>query len=192
MSEIEIMTQSTPNPDALKFVLNREVIADGKATFNTEEDCSGNLLARDLISLDGVDQVHFFENVITISKSDVSWRDLEPLVKSVIMTRMPVHDSDFNAQKESHQKKKREELSPELKKVEEILDQTVRMGLQADGGDIEVVELKDNKLFVRYEGACGTCPSATTGTLYAIEGILRDQFHPEIMVIPVDMDPMGY
>jgi len=40
-------------------------------------------------------------------------------------------------------------------------------------------------LYVSYQGACGTCPSSTTGTLMAIEGILREQYNPEIEVIPV-------
>jgi len=57
--------------------------------------------------------------------------------------------------------------------------------LQGDGGDIEVVNLEGKKLYVHYEGACGTCPSSTSGTLMAIEGILRDEFVPDLEVIPV-------
>jgi len=50
---------------------------------------------------------------------------------------------------------------------------------------VDVVKYEDNKLYVFYQGACGTCPSATSGTLMAIEGILRDKFHPQIEVIPL-------
>ncbi len=183
--EIEIYTQPTPNPDALKFVVGKDVINDGKATFNTLEDCVENTLASDLLKIEQISQVHFFENVITLSKSSGDWSEIEPFVRSIIMTRLPAHNADFNFQKEKHKARKREELPPEIQRIEEILDETVRMGLQADGGDLEVVEYTDNKLYVRYEGACGTCPSATTGTLYAIEGILRDQFNSEINVIPI-------
>jgi Fe-S cluster biogenesis protein NfuA len=80
---------------------------------------------------------------------------------------------------------RRANLPPEVQRIEEILDETVRPGLQGDGGDLDVVKYEDNKLYVFYQGACGTCPSATSGTLMAIEGILRDQFNPTIEVIPM-------
>ncbi|MGZ3691140.1 MAG: NifU family protein [Pseudobdellovibrio sp.] len=36
-----------------------------------------------------------------------------------------------------------------------------------------------------YQGACGTCPSSTSGTLMAIEGILKDEFNPSVEVVPL-------
>ena len=96
---------------------------------------------------------------------------------------MPMHNP--NQTRKDEKMLRRESLSPELRQIEEILDQTVRPGLQGDGGDIEVVKYEDNKLYVFYQGSCGTCPSATSGTLMAIEGILRDSFNPGIEVIPV-------
>jgi Fe-S cluster biogenesis protein NfuA len=79
------------------------------------------------------------------------------------------------------------EMTPEMQKIDEILDRTVRPGLQGDGGDIEVLsfEPKEKKVYIHYQGACGTCPSSTAGTLMAIESILRDEFDPECQVIPV-------
>ena len=70
----------------------------------------------------------------------------------------------------------------ELKKIEEILDRTVRPGLQGDGGDIQTLSLDNKVLMVKYQGACGTCPSASTGTLEAIKSILRDEYDPELDV----------
>ena len=69
-----------------------------------------------------------------------------------------------------------------MQKIEEILDKRIRPGLQGDGGDLMVKDFKDNVLIVKYQGACGTCPSSTTGTLEAIRSILRDEFHPEVEV----------
>ena len=79
----------------------------------------------------------------------------------------------------------RQNLSPEQQKIEEILDRTIRPGLQGDGGDIEILKYEDKKVYVTYQGACGTCPSSTTGTLMAIESILKDEFDPAIEVIPL-------
>jgi Fe-S cluster biogenesis protein NfuA len=51
-----------------------------------------------------------------------------------------------------------------------------------DGGDLQTLNYEDHILLVRYVGACGTCPSSTTGTLDAIKHILRDEYDPEIDV----------
>lgn len=183
-SEVLIQVQDTPNPSAWKFVLDRPVLTEGKASFSTPEEAYGNRLALDLLSLPGVKQVHFFQNVISVTaRFDVEPFEIQPLVISVIQSRLPVHNPDFGVQ--DSKKASREHLSPERQQIEEILDRTIRPGLQGDGGDIEVVKFENNKLHVLYQGACGTCPSSTAGTLMAIEGILRDEFNPEIEVIPV-------
>ena len=69
------------------------------------------------------------------------------------------------------------------------MDRTVRPALQGDGGDLEVLELDGHILTIRYEGACGSCPSAATGTLSMIQGVLRSEFDPEIEVVPIMDDP---
>jgi Fe-S cluster biogenesis protein NfuA len=69
-----------------------------------------------------------------------------------------------------------------MAQINEILDQTVRPALQMDGGDIQLVDYKNNTLRVFYQGACGSCPSSTMGTLKAIENILKDQFNPDVVV----------
>lgn len=45
-------------------------------------------------------------------------------------------------------------------KVEDALNK-VRVGLKAEGGDIELIEIKDDTVYVRLTGACGTCPMST-------------------------------
>jgi Fe-S cluster biogenesis protein NfuA len=180
---LQVYVQPTPNPDALKFILNRDVKAEGKATFSRDEDTYDNILARDLLNVAGVEHVHFFENVITVTKKGGRWEDLEPVVMSVVETRMPAHNVNFAGK--PPERERRKDLSPELQTIEEILDRTIRPGLQGDGGDLEVVSLEGKTLTIRYQGACGSCPSATQGTLFAIEDILRRDFDPDIVLLPL-------
>lgn len=79
------------------------------------------------------------------------------------------------------------EQSEELKKIDDILDQYIREGLKADGGNMEVVDYDAEKklLRIKYQGACGCCPMATMGTLMAIQRTLRQHFDPAIEVKPV-------
>jgi Fe-S cluster biogenesis protein NfuA len=185
---LQIRIQPTPNPNAWKFVLDRPVLNEGKATFNEPSEALGNILAQDLLALPGVKQVHFFQNVITITgRLDCEPEELQKQVYSVVETRMPVNNANWGAH--DVKKEKRKSISPEQLKIEEILDRTIRPGLQGDGGDIEIVQFEEDKpekkLYVHYEGACGTCPSSTSGTLMAIEGILKEEYDPLIEVIPV-------
>ncbi len=180
MDTIQIYPQMTPNPRSLKFILSKNVINEGKATFTSVEQCGDITLAKDIMSLPNVVQVYFFENMITVTQTEDEWDTLQQMVKSVIQTRMQVHNPDINL--EAEKKKLRSQLPPEIQKIEEILDRTVRPGLQSDGGNIEVIKLEGKELLVKYEGACGGCPSSTSGTLYAIEDILKNEYDKEIFV----------
>ena len=63
-------------------------------------------------------------------------------------------------------------------KIEEAIDR-VRPALQADGGNLELVEVKDGVVSVRLTGACGGCPMATMTLKNGIERIIREEV-PEV------------
>ncbi|MFZ4402564.1 MAG: NifU family protein [Pseudobdellovibrionaceae bacterium] len=182
--EILVRVQATPNPTAWKFVLNKPVLNQGKATYSSIEEAENNHLANALFQIPQVKQVHYFQNVITVTHTfDADSQDIKAQVCSVIQTRYVNHNPDQTPQDEKAIS--RQNLPPDIQAIEEILDKTIRPGLQGDGGDIAVVKYEENKLYVSYQGACGTCPSSTAGTLSAIEGILQEQFKPDIQVIPL-------
>ena len=183
MESLNMRVQNTPNPNAKKFILSQDVKEAGKVTFNSIDDCHHIDLARELYLLTNVTQVHFFENVVTITQNGLSqWDALEDNAKKVLTDFVPDHDPQFLTKEEEYRKN----LSPELKIVEELLDQHIRPHLQMDGGDIEVVALEENLLTIRYEGACGSCPSSQTGTLEAIRSTLRGEYNPDLDVITVE------
>ena len=178
---VDITIQPTPNPNALKFILNKSVKNEGKTSFKNPRQAKDVALAAALFDLRGVDQIHFFENVITVSKFTFEpWESLEPAVITQIEMLIDDHNADFKDH--DPEKERRKNLGPEMLKIEEILDSRIRPGLQGDGGDLRVLSYHDKVLLVQYMGACGTCPSSTTGTLDAIRGILQDEFDPEIEV----------
>lgn len=175
-----ITTLDTPNPNALKFVLAKDVKTKGKVSFNHPAECLNVPLASHLLGIPGVTQVHLFENVITVTQSGESaWHDIEARIVEIIQMDMPFHDPDFEVATEE----KAELSDPELIKISEILDKSIRPGLQADGGDVQLMELSANVLSIKYEGACGTCPSSRDGTLQAIESILRNEYRNDLEVV---------
>lgn len=179
--EVEVDIEPTPNPNALKFITNLPVKNNGSSTYRTPAECAENKLAIELFKIRGIDQLHFFENVISVTKfSYEDWDNVEKEVVKTLKAILPNHDAEYSDP--NPREERRKNLTPELQKIEDILDRTIRPGLQGDGGDIEALTYKENILMVKYQGACGTCPSSTTGTLEAIKAILRDEFDPDIEV----------
>jgi Fe-S cluster biogenesis protein NfuA len=178
---VDIFVQPTPNPNALKFILDRPVKSEGSSTYRTPSECGENKLAYSLFTIRGVDQLHFFDNSITVTKFGYEdWEALEGEIIQTIETNSVNHNADYYDP--DPEAERRKTLSPDLLKIEEILDRTIRPGLQGDGGDIVALTYADHVLLVKYQGACGTCPSSASGTLEAIKGILRDEFDPKLDV----------
>ena len=181
MNPQDIDIQPTPNPNAVKFILDKPVKREGNSTYKNPSECGENLFAANLFLIRGIDQLHFFDNTITVTKFGFEdWEELEGQILRTISTHVDTHDPDYFDPDPEAERRRR--LPKDLAEIEGILDRTIRPGLQGDGGDIETLSYKDGVLVVRYRGACGTCPSASAGTLEAIKGILREHFDPNIDV----------
>jgi NifU-like protein len=76
-----------------------------------------------------------------------------------------------------------------IKAVDAVIDEYIRPMLIMDGGDMEIIDIKENipyyDIYIRYLGACGSCASGSTGTLYAIESTLKAKVDENIRVLPV-------
>ena len=77
----------------------------------------------------------------------------------------------------------------QLKMVESVIDAEIRPMLVMDGGNLEIIDIKNDggniDIYIRYLGACSGCASSSTGTLYAIESILREKLSNAIRVLPI-------
>ena len=71
------------------------------------------------------------------------------------------------------------------KLIESVIDAEVRPVLQRDGGDVEIVDIKDNLVYVQLIGACESCDSATQTLEFLVQTVLQDRLDPEIKVIPL-------
>ncbi len=72
-------------------------------------------------------------------------------------------------------------------KVAEVLD-AIRPSLQADGGDIELVEVTDDGVVkVQLQGACKGCPMSQITLSQGVERVLKDRVEGVVSVVPADM-----
>ena len=76
-----------------------------------------------------------------------------------------------------------------IKAIDAIVDENLRQFLVMDGGNMEVIDVKESDenidVYIRYLGACSSCTSSTTGTLYAIENTLKEKLSSKIRVLPI-------
>lgn len=184
--DVLIRKQQTPNPYAFKFVLNIPLTREEKASFQNVAETEGLPLVHDLFMIDGVKQIHLFQNTVTVTHSgELSEEDLSAQVEAVLRTRAPIHNPDFQGVKKEVKVERAKSDDPMIEQIQEILDRTIRPGLQADGGDLDVISFTNNELRITYQGACGGCPSSMMGTLDAIQNILRHELsNDQIVVIP--------
>ena len=76
-----------------------------------------------------------------------------------------------------------------IKAVEAVIAEDIRPMLVMDGGDMEIIDIKENTpyydIYIRYLGACSSCATGSTGTLYAIESVLKQKVDENIRVLPI-------
>lgn len=169
----------TPNPQALKFILNEKLLNKGTRNFQSKHEAESDPLAKGIFELPGVVSVFYMDKFITIEKDPkTAWGEIQrPFVEFI----KNFDKSSIPAEQEIVVSK--DEETALLKKINEILDTRVRPALAGDGGGLEVRGLEGLTLKIRYQGACGSCPSSIRGTLVAIENLLRREVNPAIEVI---------
>ena len=69
-----------------------------------------------------------------------------------------------------------------LLRINEVVNRYIRPALQADGGDIEVIDFRDNVLSVRLQGACSCCPHARMTLENAVGNTIHQAVSPNILI----------
>jgi Fe-S cluster biogenesis protein NfuA len=181
--------EETPNPNAVKFIL-REPVSNGTAkSFGHAAQAAEDPLAKALFDVGNVVSVFYMDKMITVEKDEAGdWDDLLPVLAVPIRAAESVNSTAGAAAAGAALGGSLGAITsddPRLMKINEILDEKVRPALMGDGGYLEILGLKEHTLSIRYQGACGSCPSSLTGTLMAIEGMLKQEVDPELEVVAV-------
>ena len=179
--------EETPNPNAVKFIL-REPVSNGVARqYGSAELAENDPLAKSLFDVGHVVSVFYMDRMITVEKDDEGdWDELLPTLAIPIRAADAVNGAAAAAAAAvGGSIAAVASDDPRLLQINEILDEKVRPALMGDGGYLEIMGLSEHTLSIRYQGACGSCPSSLTGTLMAIESMLKQEVDPELEVIAV-------
>ena len=190
--------QPTPNPNAYKFIVDKPLLEAGSRHYNNVEEAKGDPLAVALFAVPGVDTLYFAENFVTVSTgAEADWRALHEQVKGLLDSH-EVEAGDTTAAAAAAGAPGATATATTIKpaaadtvtdnpqlleQINALLDDRVRPALAGDGGGLEILSLENKALTIRYQGACGSCPSSIAGTLKAIENLLQMELDEELAVL---------
>jgi NFU1 iron-sulfur cluster scaffold homolog, mitochondrial len=177
--------EETPNPNALKFTLREPLSWGVPHSYESAAAAEGDELARALFAIEHVTNVFYIDRWLTVTQDGgADWKELvrkiavplraAPGAEARSETTVAAAKAAFDHLSERDQDR--------LDEINLLLDEQIRPYLQGDGGDLHVLGLDGDRLIVHYQGACGTCPSSISGTLRAIENLVRT-IEPDLEVV---------
>lgn len=181
--------QETPNPNAVKFILKEPVSAGTSHSFDSADRAAADPLAKAIFDVGDVVSVFYMDKMVTVEKVDeAEWDEILPLLAVPIREAESVKSLNGNGAASALGGAIAAAASfdePVVREIDALLDDRIRPYLASDGGWLEIVGLVDKTLQIRYQGACGSCPSSLTGTLMAIENMIKEEIDPDIEVVAV-------
>lgn len=176
-----IQTEATPNPQTLKFLPGKAVLTDGTADFRAKDDATSSPLASRLFDIEGVAGVFLGSDFISVTKGEVEWQHLKPMILGAIMEHyMSGADVvDADGANDAADGAYDAEDADVVATIKELLETRVRPAVAQDGGDITFAGFRDGTVYLHMRGACAGCPSSTATLRHGIENLLR-HFCPEV------------
>ena len=169
-----IQTETTPNPNSLKFLSEKVISAIGTEEFQKDKSKSlQNKFIKELLEFKGVELILLSKNFLSVKKTeDVSWTELKPMVIS--------HLNDYFEKNEGPILK--ENNTPDnsikdhdetVKKIIDVLDTKIRPAVAKDGGDIKFKSFEKGVVKVELQGSCSGCPSSLMTLKQGVQNLLK-------------------
>ena len=186
---VTVYSESTPNPSAMKFVCNKNLV-NTMLEFTSIDKASKSPLATKLFHFPFVKSVFIDKNYISISKYDVAvWdeitMELREFIRNYIEKGNPIIElssDDIIENSENIKQEKFDKLDDISKEIVNILEEYVRPAVAADGGNIQFqsYDSKSKKVSVILQGACSGCPSSTFTLKNGIENMLKEMLNGKV------------
>ncbi len=172
-----IVPETTPNPDTLRFALDRAINERGGKDFPHPAEADGSPLARRLFALDGVAALYVGRDFVTVTKAPgFDWDDrIVEAVKAAIRDHLSSGEPAITGPVSAHA----EAADGVAARIQRILDEEVRPAVAMDGGDIVFLGFHDGVVELHLQGSCSGCPSSLMTLKMGIEQRLREEI-PEV------------
>jgi Fe-S cluster biogenesis protein NfuA len=168
-----IQTETTPNPDSLKFLSENVISAAGTEEFHKSKEIkTTNPFIKELLNFEGVELILLSKNFLSVKKTkDVSWEVLKPMVISHLNDYFEKNNqpilTDINIDKKTNIK------DETVNKILEVLDTKIRPAVARDGGDIKFKSFENGVVKVELQGSCSGCPSSLMTLKQGVQNLLK-------------------
>lgn len=180
--DVDIRLEFTPNPNALKYVVDEHVLLErGSASFTSPGDAKGSPLAELLMAIPGVASCMIGKNFVSITKSESGdWEVVDqktraalqthiasgqPAVAAITLERKPAAPAAGEGDVEH--------------RIRAVLDADIRPAVAMDGGDVVFEKFENGIVYLYMQGSCSGCPSSSATLKMGIETRLKDAV-PEV------------
>ncbi|WDF57150.1 NifU family protein [Mucilaginibacter sp. KACC 22063] len=176
---INVYTESTPNPATMKFIVNKLLI-NGSVDFPTKESAEHSPFAKELYKFSFVNGVFFASNFVTVTKTEgTEWNDIEAILKEFVKGAV---ESELKIQEAAQEDSPNFEGTEAEVKIQQILHDYVRPAVEQDGGAISYKSFNEGVVTVELRGSCSGCPSSTITLKAGIENLLK-RMVPEVQEV---------
>ncbi|MDA9624796.1 NifU family protein [Candidatus Pelagibacter bacterium] len=169
-----IQTETTPNPNSLKF-LSENIISN----VGTEEFQKGdigkikNSFVKELLNFKGVELILLSKNFLSVKKTkEISWNELKPMVISHMNhyfenNKVPILQNELKKEENEN------ESDETIQKIKDVLDTKIRPAVARDGGDIKFKSFEKGIVKVELQGSCSGCPSSLMTLKQGVQNLLK-------------------
>jgi Fe-S cluster biogenesis protein NfuA len=182
-SQVYVSLEFTPNPNTLKYSVNRELLAKGAANFvKRDEAAKRSPLAAKLFGVPGIAGVMIGRNFVTVTKTEEGdWDVVHKSSSSIIETHLGANEPVLN--NESGEESAHKGGTTDIEnRIREILDKEIRPAVAMDGGDITFEKFEAGVVYLFLQGSCAGCPSSTATLKMGVETRLREAI-PEVLEV---------
>ncbi len=182
MNVIDIYTEYTPNPESLKFVVNRLLSKERNADFRDAASSQEEPLPKALFELPYVKGVYISANFVTITKNpEYEWIEVIPPVRDFMKKWIADEKPVLRPAEEvvAAASASISELGDVEQRIVATLDKFVKPAVEMDGGNIIFKSFNDGVVSLVMQGSCSGCPSSTMTLKAGIEGLLQ-RMVPEV------------
>jgi len=180
-SQVYVSLEFTPNPNTLKYSVNRELLDKGAANFTQAADArERSPLAAKLFGIEGIAGVMIGKNFVTVTKTEEGdWDVVHKTCSSIIEQHLSKGEVVLNENAQSAAGPHKGGSTEIEAKIRLILDNEIRPAVAMDGGDITFEKFESGVVYLFLQGSCAGCPSSTMTLKMGIETRLREAI-PEV------------
>ena len=169
-----IQTETTPNPNSLKFLSEKVISAIGTEEFQKDKSKSlQNKFIKELLEFKGVELILLSKNFLSVKKTeDVSWTELKPMVISHLNDYFEKNEGPILKENNTRDNSVKDD-DETVKKIIDVLDTKIRPAVAKDGGDIKFKSFENGVVKVELQGSCSGCPSSLMTLKQGVQNLLK-------------------